>query len=56
MITAITTTVTSSCAMFSVVSFVDRPSKASCVMKRAAVNPAHSVTAVTTALQKNAPP
>src|SRR5690606_4776868 len=52
MMIAITSTVTSSCAMFSVVSFVERPSKASCVMNRAAVNPAHNVTPVTTADQK----
>lgn len=38
--------------MFITVSEDGRPSKASCVMNRDAVNPAHSRTAVTIAAQK----
>ena len=56
MMIAITSTVTSSCAMFSTVSDDGLPSNASWVMKRAAVNPAHSVTAVTIADHRKPPP
>ena len=56
MMSAITSTVTSSCAMFMTVSAVGRPSNASWVMKRAAVNPAHSVAPVTTAPHSQLPP
>ena len=49
MMTAMTTIVTSSCAMFSTVSDDGRPSKASWVMNLAAVNPAHRITAVRSA-------
>lgn len=55
MISAMMTIVTSSCAMFMVARAVGRPSNASCVMNRAAVNPVHSSTPVTTAAQKNEP-
>src|SRR3546814_16259690 len=51
-----TSTVTSPWAMFSTVSEDGRPSNASWVMKRAAVKPAHSTTAVTIAIQKYPPP
>ncbi len=50
------TIVTSSCETFSTVSPRGRRSKASWVMNRAAVNPAHRSTPVTTALARNPPP
>jgi hypothetical protein len=56
MMTAITSTVTSSCAMFITVSAVGLPSNASCVMKRAAVNPAQRITAVPSAPSRKLPP
>lgn len=52
MMTAITSTVTSSCAMLMSVSVEGRPSNASWVMKRAAVKPAHRMTPVLTAASR----
>ena len=56
MMSAMTSTVTSSCAMFMVVRPAGRPSKASCVMKRAAVKPAQRVAAVSRAPTRKPPP
>ena len=52
MMIAIISDVTSSCAMFITVSDDGRPSNTSCVMKRAAVKPAHRITAVPTAISR----
>src|SRR5690606_41381427 len=56
MMIAITTSVTSSCAQLRIVSPAGRRSNWSCVTKRAAVNPAHRITAVSTVFQKKLPP
>jgi hypothetical protein len=56
MMIAMITMVTNSWATLSTVSPVGRPSNASCVMKRAAVNPAQRMMAVSRALTKKLPP
>src|SRR5690606_33550311 len=56
MMMAMITSVTSSWAQFSTVSPAGRRSNWSWVMKRAAVKPAHRITAVSTAFQKKLPP